>query len=103
MSLRLEEAYKKLEERAIQLINIQDYTQSILRSITSGVLTVGPDGSVTTVNPAAERMLGVAEYDMVPQADRSGLRGRRWAVSGCRQGALRAACRLAARDHARDA
>ena len=32
----------KLEERAIQLINIQDYTQSILRSITSGVLTVGP-------------------------------------------------------------
>ncbi len=67
MSLRLEDAYKKLEERAIQLINIQDYTQSILRSITSGVLTVGPDGSVTTANPAAERMLGVAEYDMVPR------------------------------------
>jgi PAS domain S-box-containing protein len=67
MSLRLEDAYKKLEERAIQLINIQDYTQSILRSITSGVLTVGPDGSVTTANPAAERMLGVAEYDIVPR------------------------------------
>jgi len=67
MSLRLEDAYKKLEERAIQLINIQDYTQSILRSITSGVLTVGPDGSVTTANPAAERMLGVAEYDIVPK------------------------------------
>jgi PAS domain S-box-containing protein len=67
MSLRLEDAYKKLEERAIQLINIQDYTQSILRSITSGVLTVGPDGSVTTANPAAERMLGVTEYDIVPK------------------------------------
>lgn len=68
VSLRLEEAYKKLEERAIQLINIQDYTQSILRSITSGVLTVGPDGSVTTVNPAAERLLGVSEYEIVPRA-----------------------------------
>ncbi len=67
VSVRLEDAYRKLEERAIQLINIQDYTQSILRSITSGVLTVGPDGSITTINPAAERMLGVSEYDIVPK------------------------------------
>lgn len=68
VSARLEEAYKKLEERAIQLINIQDYTQSILRSITSGVLTVGPDGSITTANPAAERLLGMSEYEMVPKS-----------------------------------
>ncbi len=67
VSLQLEEAYKKLEERAIELINIQDYTQSILRAITSGVLTVGPDGSVTTANPAAERMLGMSEFEMVPK------------------------------------
>ena len=67
LSLRLEDAYKRLEERAIELINVQDYTQSILRSITSGVLTVGPDGSITTVNPAAERMLGASEYDLVPK------------------------------------
>lgn len=67
VSLQLEEAYKKLEERAIQLINIQDYTQSILRSITSGVLTVGPDGSVTTANPAAERLLSMSEFEMVPK------------------------------------
>jgi len=67
VSLQLEDAYKKLEERAIQLINIQDYTQSILRSITSGVLTVGPDGSVATANAAAERMLGMSEFEMVPK------------------------------------
>ncbi len=67
VSAQLERAYKKLEERAMQLINIQDYTQSILRSITSGVVTVGPDGSVTTANPAAERMLGISEFDMVPK------------------------------------
>jgi len=67
VSSQLEDAYKKLEERAIQLINIQDYTQSILRSITSGVLTVGPDGSVATANPAAERIIGMSEYEMVPK------------------------------------
>ena len=67
VSLQLEDAYRKLEERAIQLINIQDYTQSILRSITSAVLTVGPDGSVATANPAAERMLGLSEFEMVPK------------------------------------
>lgn len=67
VSLQLEEAYHTLEERAIQLVNIQDYTQAILRSITSGVLTVGPDGSVTTANLAAERMLGMREEDMVPK------------------------------------
>lgn len=67
VSMQLEEAYKKLEERAIQLINVQDYTSSILRSITSGVLTVGPDGSVATANPAAERMLAMSEFEMVPK------------------------------------
>ncbi len=67
VSMQLEEAYRKLEERAIQLINVQDYTASILRSITSGVLTVGPDGSVATANPAAERMLAMSEFEMVPK------------------------------------
>jgi two-component system sensor histidine kinase AtoS len=41
--------------------------QAILRSITSGVITVGPDGSVATVNVAAERMLGMPEAEMVPR------------------------------------
>jgi len=67
LSMQLEEAYRVLEERAIQLVNIQDYTQAILRSITSAVMTVGPDGSVATANPAAERMMGIPEEDMVPR------------------------------------
>lgn len=67
VSSQLEEAYRKLEERAIQLINVQDYTSSILRSITSGVITVGPDASVATANPAAERMLSMSEFEMVPK------------------------------------
>lgn len=67
VSRELEDAYHTLEERAIQLVTIQHYTQAILHSITSGVITVGPDGSVATVNTAAERALGMSEADMVPR------------------------------------
>jgi len=71
VSTKLEEAYRVLEERAVQLISIQDYTQSIVRSVTSGVITVGPDGSVATLNPAAERMLGTSEDVVVARTIRS--------------------------------
>jgi len=67
VSRQLEEAYRTLEERALQLVNIQNYTQAILQSITAGVLTIGPDGSVATANLAAERMLGMREEEMVPR------------------------------------
>lgn len=71
LSRELEEAYRTLEERAVQLMSIRDYTQSILRSTTSGVITFGPDGSVATANFAAERMLGMTETEMVPRPIRS--------------------------------
>jgi two-component system, sporulation sensor kinase E len=67
LSRELEEAYRTLEERAVQLMSIRDYTQSILRSTTSGVITFGPDGSVATANFSAERMLGMTETEMVPR------------------------------------
>jgi len=93
VQLQLEDAYRKLEERAIQLINIQDYTQSILRSITSGVITVGPDGSVATANPAAERMLSMSEFEMVPKPIGSALPVRRRHLGRRLQGARRGVCR----------
>lgn len=65
VSTKLEDAYTALEDRAMQMIAIQDYTQSILRSVTSGVVTVGPDASVATMNPSAERILGVTEDAVV--------------------------------------
>jgi len=67
VSTQLEDAYRTLEERAIQFMNVQAYTQSILRSITAAVVTVGPDGSIATANPATERMLSQPESDMVPR------------------------------------
>jgi PAS domain S-box-containing protein len=70
LSRELESAYRTLEERAVQLMSIRDYTQSILRSTTSGVITVGPDGSVATANFSVERMLGMTETEMVPKTMR---------------------------------
>ena len=67
VTTQLEEAYSKLEERAVELVTVQEYTDSILQSITSAVLTVSAEGSVATANTAAERMLGVPEEDMVPR------------------------------------
>lgn len=67
VSTQLERAYSKLEERALQLSSVQEYTQAILRSITAGVITLGPDGSIVTANPAAERLLGQQESDLVPR------------------------------------
>lgn len=71
VSTQLERAYNKLEERALQLSSVQEYTQAILRSITAGVITLGPDGSIVTANPAAERLLGQRESDLVPRRVRA--------------------------------
>ena len=65
VSTKLEEAYGALEERAMQLITVQEHTQSILRSLSTAVLTVSADGAVGTANPAAERILGMREGRMV--------------------------------------
>jgi two-component system, sporulation sensor kinase E len=65
VSARLEDAYRSLEERALQLKTAQGYSLSILSSVTAGVLTVGPDLSVATLNPAAERILGIGEESVV--------------------------------------
>ncbi|GAB4275455.1 MAG: hypothetical protein Kow0056_05030 [Coriobacteriia bacterium] len=68
VSRRLEKAYADLEEQTIEIMTMQEFTTSVLASIPTGVLTVGPDGSITTANRAAEAMLGMQEADMVPRS-----------------------------------
>lgn len=58
---QLEEAYSRLENRAVELISVQEYTHTVLRSIASAVVTVDLDGGIATANAAAERMLGERE------------------------------------------
>ncbi|MBI3358725.1 MAG: PAS domain-containing protein [Nitrospirae bacterium] len=46
------------EEAQAYAKTMENYNQNILRSVTSGVITFNCDGNVTTVNPAAEAILG---------------------------------------------
>jgi adenylate cyclase len=44
-----------------EVVAMKNYNESILRSMATGVLTLDTDGRVTTINPAARRILGVPD------------------------------------------
>jgi two-component system sensor histidine kinase AtoS len=54
----LEEAHGELRHRFEELHDLKSYTDSILRSLTSGIVTVDLDGRIVTLNPAAELLTG---------------------------------------------
>jgi PAS domain S-box-containing protein len=54
----LQDAHQELSRRFQELADLKSYTDNILRSLTSGVVTVDLDGRVVTLNPAAELLTG---------------------------------------------
>jgi two-component system sensor histidine kinase AtoS len=54
----LEEVHGELTRRFEELADLKSYTDSILSSVTSGIVTVNLDGRVVTLNPAAELLTG---------------------------------------------
>jgi PAS domain S-box-containing protein len=54
----LEETNWELQRRLEELADLKSYTDSVLSSMTSGIVTVGLDGRVVTLNPAAELQTG---------------------------------------------
>jgi adenylate cyclase len=44
-----------------EVVAMKNYNESILRSMATGVLTLDPEGQVTTINPAARRILNLDE------------------------------------------
>lgn len=54
----LEAAHDELRRRFEELADLKSYTDSILASVTSGIVTVDLEGRVVTVNPAAELLTG---------------------------------------------
>jgi len=54
----LEDANTELRRGFEQLADLKTYTDNILASLTSGIVTVDLDGRVVTLNPAAELMTG---------------------------------------------
>ncbi|MBE0428421.1 MAG: PAS domain-containing protein [Thermoleophilia bacterium] len=56
---------REIEDRETAIRHMQAYTQSILSSVSSGVISCDRRGVVVTANPVARRLLGLGEEDIV--------------------------------------
>jgi two-component system sensor histidine kinase AtoS len=54
----LEEAHGGLRRQFEELADLKSYTDNVLGSLTSGIVTIDLDGRVVTLNPAAELLTG---------------------------------------------
>jgi len=54
----LEEAHAGLRRQFEEVADLKSYTDNILGSLTSGIVTIDLDGRVVTLNPAAELLTG---------------------------------------------
>ena len=51
--------YRSEKERAEELTRLKDFNENIIESISVGILTVKPDGTITNLNSTFERLLGI--------------------------------------------
>ena len=63
--LDLESTHEALRDRFQEVADLKSYTDSILSSITSGIVTLDLDGRVATVNPSAELLTGLFSGEIV--------------------------------------
>lgn len=61
----LEAAHAELRRRFEELADLKGYTDNILASLTSGIVTVDLEGRVVTFNPAAEMLMGFFAGEVV--------------------------------------
>lgn len=61
----LKESQRNIAQKAEELEGRKQYIESILNNVTTGVITLGADNTITTINPSARRMLGLMEKDQV--------------------------------------
>jgi two-component system nitrogen regulation sensor histidine kinase NtrY len=56
---KLEETYRDLQAKHTEVEQRRRYTETVLEAVATGVVSLDPGGNVTTINGAAERMLGL--------------------------------------------
>jgi len=56
---KLEHTYRDLQAKHEEVEQRRRYTETVLEAVATGVLSLDPTGRITTINGAAERMLGV--------------------------------------------
>ena len=65
VNMKLSEKNKALEKSLIEIDSMKNYTESILLSISSGVVAIDLEGEITTFNKAAEIILGLSSEDII--------------------------------------
>jgi two-component system nitrogen regulation sensor histidine kinase NtrY len=56
---KLEETYRDLQAKHGEMEDRRRYTETVLEAVATGVVSLDPEGRVTTINGAAERLLGL--------------------------------------------
>ena len=56
---KLEETYRDLQAKHSEVEERRRYTETVLEAVATGVVSLDPEGRVTTINGAAERLLGL--------------------------------------------
>jgi two-component system nitrogen regulation sensor histidine kinase NtrY len=56
---KLEETYRDLQAKHAEVEQRRHYTETVLETVATGVVSLDPAGHITTINGAAERMLGL--------------------------------------------
>jgi two-component system, NtrC family, nitrogen regulation sensor histidine kinase NtrY len=71
---RLEHTYRDLQAKHEEVEQRRRYTETVLDAVATGVLSLDASGRITTVNGAAERMLGVSAGEALGQPSTAVLR-----------------------------
>ncbi|MEF8792277.1 sensor histidine kinase [Thiohalorhabdus sp.] len=64
MTRRLASAQEEIRASHTEVQARRAYLETILDSLTSGVVTLGPEGTVDTINPAARKILGLPDEEL---------------------------------------
>jgi PAS domain S-box-containing protein len=65
LNRKLEETNRELNRKITEISEIKEYLNSILQSVTNGVIAVDLEGKITAFNKAAERIAGLEGDDAV--------------------------------------
>jgi PAS domain S-box-containing protein len=65
LNRKLEEANRELNHKVEELSEVKEYLNSILQSVTNGVIAQDRNGAVTAFNTAAEQITGMQSADVV--------------------------------------
>ena len=73
---KLEETYQDLQAKHGEVEDRRRYTETVLEAVATGVVSLDAEGHVTTINGAAERLLGLTAAPDPGPARRGGCSAR---------------------------